>query len=145
MTTEARATTPLAPMVRAVALPSLAVGLVIAVIAFAVDGAGAFWSALAGALLASAFFATGQVVLHVLRSVPPATLLLVALLTYVLQVVVLLAVYASFVRDAGPGSAFSATAFGVAIIASTAVWIVGLIRVAKRERIPLYQLGGDQP
>jgi len=144
MTTESRATTPLAPMARAVALPSLAVGLVVAVIAFAVEGSGAFWSAVAGSVLASAFFATGQVVLHVLRSVPPATLLLVALLTYALQVVVLLAVYATFVRDADPDSGFSATAVGVSIIASTAVWIIGLIRVAKRERIPLYQLGGDQ-
>jgi len=145
MTTEARATTPLAPMARAAALPSLVVGLAVALVALMVDGSGAFWSALAGSLLASAFFATGQIVLYLLRSVPPATLLLVALLTYVLQVVVLLAVYASFVRDADPASAFSATAFGVAIIACTAVWIVGLIRVAKRERIPLYQLGGDQP
>jgi ATP synthase protein I len=132
-------------MLRVAALPSLVVGLVVAVVALFVEGGGGFWSAIGGALLASAFFATGQLVLYMLRSVSPAMLLMVALLTYLLQVVILLAVYMSFVRDADADSGFSATAFGVSVIAATAVWVVGLIRVAKRERIPLYQLGGDQP
>ena len=67
-------------------------------------------------------------------------LLAVALMTYALQVVVLLAVYAVFANSGISEDDFSTKAFGVAVLASTAVWMVGLIRVAKRERIPLYDL-----
>ena len=39
---------------------------------------------------------------------------------------------------------FSTKAFGIAVLVATAVWIVALIRAAKRERIPLYELEGSQ-
>lgn len=141
MTTEARAMTPLAPLARAAALPSLAVGAVVAVIAFLVVGSPGLVAAIAGTLLVTAFFATGQVVLYAVRDIYPGLLLVIALLTYALQVVVLLAIYAAFQRSGATADNFSTTAFGWSVLASTAVWTVGLIRVAKRERIPLYELG----
>ena len=48
MTTETRASTPLAPLVRAAVLPGLVAGIVIAIVALMVEGAAGLWGALAG-------------------------------------------------------------------------------------------------
>jgi ATP synthase protein I len=144
MTTEARASTPLVPLVRAAVLPGLAVGGAVSLVALLIEGSGGFWGAVSGTLLVTAFFATGQVVLHAFKNTDPGFLLIIALLTYALQVVVLLAIYVGFANGGTSRDEFSTKAFGVAVLASTAVWIFGLIRVAKRERIPLYDLEGSQ-
>ena len=71
-------------------------------------------------------------------------LIAIALMTYALQVVVLIGLYAVFANSGVSEDQFSTKAFGVAVLASTVVWIVGVIRAAKRERIPLYDLEGSQ-
>lgn len=144
MTTEASASTPLAPLVRAAVLPGLLVGLVVAVGAVINEGSAGLWGALAGTFLVGVFFLSGQLALRAFKGIEPALLLAVALLTYALQVVVLLAVYAAFANSGISDDDFSTKAFGVAVLAGTAVWMAGLFWVAKHERIPLYDLEGSQ-
>ena len=144
MTTETRASTPLVPLVRAAVLPGLAVGVVVAVAATVIWGLAGLWGALAGALLVTAFFGSGQLILRAFKNIEPVLLMALALMTYALQVVVLIALYAVFANSDVSEDQFSTKAFGLAVLASTVVWIVALIRVAKRERIPLYDLEGSQ-
>jgi ATP synthase protein I len=144
MTTETRASTPLAPLVRAAVLPGLVAGIVVALVALMVEGAAGLWGALAGAVLVTAFFGSGQLVLRAFKQIEPMFLMAIALMTYALQVVVLIVLYAVFANSDVSEDQFSTKAFGVAVLVSTAVWIVALIRAAKRERIPLYELEGSQ-
>lgn len=144
MTTAALARTPTAPLVRAAVLPGLLVGLVAAGVAALVDGTAGFWGALLGAGLVTGFFTLGQVVLNIVRSALPALFLLVGLMTYLMQVVILLAVFASFSRNEQWADSVSPTALGFTIIVCTAVWTVGLVVASTRERIVLYDLAGDE-
>lgn len=144
MTTETRASTPLVPLVRAAVLPGLVAGTVVTIVALLIQGAAGFWGALAGTLLVTAFFSSGQLVLRAFKSIEPVLLMAIALMTYALQVVVLIALYAVFANSGVSDDEFSTKAFGIAVLVATAVWIVALIRAAKRERIPLYELEGSQ-
>jgi hypothetical protein len=143
MTTAEMARTPLAPLVRAAILPGLLVGAVSAGVGFLAAETPGLWGALIGALLVTGFFTLGQVVLHSMRSVQPSLFLLVGLLTYLLQIVILLAVFASFSKHESWEDTISPTALGLTTIACTAIWTVGLVVASTRERIVLYDLGGD--
>lgn len=143
MTTAEMARTPLAPLVRAAVLPGLLVGALSAVVAGLGEGWPGVWAAIGGTLVVTGFFFGGQVVLQVVRSVQPALLLVVALFTYVLQIVILLAVFASFRRNESWSDTVSPTALGATILACTVVWTIGLVVASTRERIVLYDLSGD--
>jgi ATP synthase protein I len=143
MTTAEMARTPLAPLVRAAVLPGLLVGGISAVVAAITAGASGFWGALLGMGLVTGFFTLGQVALQAVRSVLPALFLLVGLMTYALQVVILLAVFSTFSRNDAWSEAVSTTALGLTTIACTAVWTVGLVVASTRERIVIYDLGSD--
>ena len=139
MTTARSAAPRRAPWVRAAVLPSLVVGLLATAVSAAADGSAGAWGALLGLVLVTGFFVLGQVVLSVLRSIEPVMLLLVALMTYGLQIVVLLAVYASFQRHPSWGDAVSTQALGITVLACTAVWLVGIVWASRRERILLFE------
>src|SRR4051812_11587117 len=109
MTTAEMARTPLTPLVRAAVLPGLLVGAISAVVGAVVVGSPGVWGALLGTVLVTGFFLLGQVILQAVRSMLPALLLLVGLLTYLLQVVILLAVFASFSRNPDWSEALSPT------------------------------------
>jgi ATP synthase protein I len=143
MTTAEMARTPLAPLVRAAVLPGVLVGGISAGVGAIIVGSPGLWGALLGMALVTGFFTLGQVVLQAVRSVLPALFLLVGLMTYTLQVVILLAVFATFSRNQAWSDAVSTTALGLTIIACTAVWTVGLVVASTRERIVIYDLGSD--
>lgn len=142
MTTAATATTPLAPLVRVAVLPGLAVAAVAVVVAAIADGAAGAAGALVGAVLVTGFFAVGQLVLHALRAMDPAALFVIAILTYLLQIVAMLAVLSAFARDERLADAVSAKALGVTAIVLAVTWSLGLMRAARRGRAPLYDLDG---
>ncbi len=141
MTTAGTPAKPLAPLLRAAVVPSLAAGLACAFVAAATAGTRAVWGAALGTTLVVGFFWVGQATLNAVRWSGPGTFFVIAVLTYTLQVVVLLAVLASFRRHDGWDAYVSTTAMGVTIIVTTAVWTVGLIVAAMRERVVLYDLG----
>ncbi len=93
-----------------------------------------------GAALAVGFFGLGHVVLMRMRHVDPVMFLVVALLTYALQVLCLLVVFGSF---AAWSDDVSGRSLGLTIIACTAAWTAGLVVASRRQRIPLFDLGGE--
>ena len=143
MTTAGTPVRPLAPLLRAAVLPSLVVGTACAVAGAATAGADALAGALLGTALVVGFFWAGQATLEAVRSVGPALFLVVALLTYTLQVVVLLAVFASFRRNETWSEHVSTTALGITVIVCTGVWSVGVIVASRQQRVPIYDVGGD--
>lgn len=143
MTTAQIATRSPGSPVRAAATASLAVGLVSAAVSTAAGGPRGLVGAVLGVLVVGGFFGFGQVVLSTLRDVEPSMLLVVALLSYLLQVVVLLALFAAFQRHPAWADIASPTAFGVTILGCTLAWTTGLVIASRRQRVPLYDLGPD--
>lgn len=118
----------------------LVTGGVSAVVSGLAAGADALSGALIGTGLVLVFFGLGHVVLTMLRDIEPSMLLLIAMLTYVLQVVCLLAVFASVSAWSGD---ISTRTLGITIIACTICWTVGLVLSSRRQRIPLFDLGRE--
>jgi ATP synthase protein I len=140
MTTADMARTPLAPLVRAAILPGLLVGGASAVVAGLAWGSAGLWGVLVATVLVTGFFTFGQLVLHAVRWLDPGALFLIAMLTYLMQVVVLLAVFASFRKNPALGDAVSAKAVGVTVIVMAVTWSIGLMAAARRERIPVFDV-----
>lgn len=116
----------------------LVAGAVCTAMAAALVGASGAWGAIVGAVLVVGFLGLGQVVLTVARDVPPALLLLVAVLTYTLQAVALLAVYAAFARRPAWSEAISTDALGLTALVCTLTWTTTLVLVVRDSRMPLY-------
>lgn len=133
---------PLMLFVRAALIPSVFAGLLCGAVFLAVDGSAGLAGSALGAGLVIAFFCLGRVVLEVMRVTEAVVFLVLALLTYSLQVVALLALFAAFERNPSWGTAVSTTALGVTVIVCTVVWTTGLVLASRRDRTPLYDLGG---
>lgn len=117
------------------------VGLVTAGVGLVVSGPGAAVGAAIGAALAGGIFVVGALAVHVSARVLPKLSLVVALLTYVCQVMTAMLVFAgltsSGMLDDGTvsGAWLGATLAGCALL-----WVGVQIRVAATARIPLYDL-----
>ncbi len=143
MTTTVRnATERTAPTVWAALVPSLIIGSACVSVGLVAAGTAGGWGAGIGAMLVVGFFWLGQAALNVVRFFAPGLFLVFALLTYLLQVVLLLAVFASFQRNPGWSDRISPTALGLTVIACTVAWTVGLIVADRQQRTPLYDDGG---
>jgi len=123
------------------ALGCAVVGLVGAGIGLASSGAAAAFGALIGAGLAGGVFVLGALAVHVVSRLYPPASLLVALLTYVCQVLAALMVFAVLTRgellDDGTVSTWWV---GVTLSACALVWVAVHVRVAATARVPLYDL-----
>ena len=103
-----------------------------------VDGRPAVLGALVGGVLTLLVFALGVgLVSLVARLLPPASLL-VALMTYVLQLLVL-GVCVGAIDASVDAATLSRGWFAAAVIAVTALWVVGQLVAATRQRIPAYE------
>jgi ATP synthase protein I len=126
---------------------SLAAGLAIAGVGALTAGSPAGVGALIGTALVVLVFAGGSFVVDEVARLMPAAALLVALLTYTLQV---LAMGLAFVAISGSGL-LDATAdrgwLAGAVIGGTAGWLALQIVLATRQRIPVYDLrpAGPRP
>lgn len=119
---------------------SLLAGLALAILGALVSGSPAALGALVGTALVALVFAGGSFVVNEVARVLPAAALLIALLTYMLQVVAMALV---FVALSGSGLLDETLARGWlsgAVIAGTAGWLVLQVALATRQRIPLYDL-----
>lgn len=128
----------------AVLLGGLAVtvvlGLLVAVVAGLVSGAPAAWGALVGALVVAAVCVGGSLLVNAVAGLMPAASLLVALLTYTLQVLVLLMVFVGLERSGLLGSDLDREWLGGTAIAATLVWLVAQVVLTIRRRIPAFDL-----
>lgn len=139
MTTESKpgTRTGLSPLLGAVGAGAVAV-LVLVVAAAVTDGRPAVVGAAAGGVLTLVVFASGIVVVGLVARLMPGASLLVALMTYALQLLVL-ALCITAIDQAGVGAeTLSRGWFASGVIAVTMLWMLGQLVAATRQRIPVY-------
>lgn len=93
-----------------------------------------------GGLAALLVLAAGTAVVHAVAGLAPAASLLVALLTYTLQLVVLALVVTALGRSGLAGDTVSREGFAVGVVAATLVWLTAQVWRATRLRLPAYDL-----
>lgn len=145
MTTESKHTTHAgsSPLLGAWAAGAVAVLLLVVLAAFA-DGRAAVVGAATGGLMTLAVFGFGLGIVSVVARLVPAASLMVALMTYVLQLLVL-ALGVAAIRRAGIGpETLRPSWFAAGVIAVTVMWLAGQVMAATRQRIPVYELSGDR-
>jgi ATP synthase protein I len=115
-------------------------GLLLVLLAALVSGSPGATGAAIGSVLVCVVLASGAAVLGVVAHVAPAMSLLVALLTYTLQVVLVGLVYVGLDRSGALGVSIDARWLSGAVIACTLTWTTTQIVMALRSRQPLYDL-----
>lgn len=118
-------------------LPSV---VLLAAVGALVSGLGAAASVLAGGLGALALMVSGTVVVRTVAQVAVPLSLMVALMTFALQVVLALALYAALSRSEAAAS-LSTGWFAGGLGLAAGSWIVGHVVGTLTARVPLYDLG----
>jgi ATP synthase protein I len=108
------------------------------------SGPAAARGAAIGAVMVCLVFTFGAVVLGVIARIAPAASLLVALLTYTLQVVVVGLVYLALAGSGTLGETVDARWLSGAVIAATLGWTLAQVVVSMRARQPVYDLPSAQ-
>lgn len=130
-------------------LGALGAGVVAVLVAMAIGGlvgarAGALGAA-AGGALTLVVFALGTSLVSLVARVMPSASLMVALLTYVLQLLVLAVVIVGLDRADLDAGTFSRAWFAAGVIVVTLLWMVGQLVTATRQRIPAFDLPDSDP
>ena len=115
-------------------------GLVLVGAGAVVDGAPAAYGALVGLALAVGIFLGGALVVDLVASVMPTASMLVALLTYTLEVVVMALAFVALSGSGLLGPTLSRGWLGAGVVAATLVWLTAQIVLTTRARIPAYDL-----
>ena len=115
-------------------------GLLLVAVGALVSGSSAAAGAAIGAAMVCVVFASGTVVLGVVAYVAPAASMLVALLTYTLQVVVVGVVYVALKQGGALEGPVDPRWLSGAVIACTLAWTTAQIVVSVRGRQPVYDL-----
>ncbi len=114
-------------------------------LAAALGDAAAVRGALVGGGMALAFFLFGAVVVTVAARIAPGTAMLVALMTYTLQVAAVGLVFVGLVRGDALGDELDARWIAAALMAGTFAWMAGQIVTTLRTPIPPWEPSGDHP
>ncbi|WP_426245185.1 hypothetical protein [Nocardioides sp. LHG3406-4] len=142
MTTESKQVT--RPQGMSVLLGAAAAGLVVAIAITVVGGLAAgstaAYGALTGAALALAVFMVGSFSVDAVARAMPSASLLVAMLTYTLQVVVMALVFVALNRSGLLDETLDRRWLAAGVIAVTVTWLIGQIWLTTRARIPVYDL-----
>lgn len=128
---------------RAVAVAGLAtlvVGAGLALAGALGSGTPAALGAAVGMLMVLVFFGLGAVVLDTVAGLAPSLSLLVALLTYTLQVVLVGLVFVGLSHSGLLGSELDADWLGGTVIAATLTWLAAQVVTTVRTRRPVYDL-----
>lgn len=126
--------------VRSAALVTLVLGLGAVVAGLVVAGPPAAAGAAVGFGMVLVFFGTGAAVVNAVATISPLASLMVAVLTYTLEVVLVALVFTALDGSGALDGAVDRTWAGVAVIAGTLGWSVSHIISATRSRLPLYDL-----
>lgn len=127
------------------ALAAFVAGLLLALLGGVTSGTAAAFGAVAGTLLVVSVLAAGALTVGLVAGLLPTASLLVALLTYTLQVLLL---GLAFVALSGSGlleGTLDRRWLAAGVVAGTLVWLVGQVVLTTRVRIPVYDLGPDAP
>lgn len=117
------------------------IGGAITALGFLTAGEAAGWGALVGAVVAGFFFTFGTLTVHVVANLMPQAALMVALLTYTLQVVLVLLVFLALSRSGVIGRDLDASWLAGGVIGATAAWLIGQLVLFTRARIPAFEVG----
>ena len=117
------------------------------------SGSTAAYGALSGAALALGVFMVGSFSVDAVARVMPSASLLVAMLTYTLQVVVMAIAFVALNRSGLLDETLDRRWLATGVIAVTVTWLVGQVWLTSRARIPIYDLpaspvsggAGDRP
>lgn len=119
---------------------TLGLGLVVSLVGFVVDGSPAALGTVTGTVVVVAVCGTGSLLVDAVAGLLPAASLMVALLTYTLQLLVVLVVFMSLERSGLLGSSLHRGWLGGAAIGATLAWLVTQVLFTLRSRIPAYDL-----
>jgi ATP synthase protein I len=115
-------------------------GLLLVLLAALLTGSTGSAGAAIGAVLVCAVFAFGTVVVGLVALVAPAASLLVALLTYTLQVVAVAFVYLGLSESGALEGPVDPRWLSAAVIGCTLAWTTAQVVVSVRARQPVYDL-----
>lgn len=118
----------------------LAAGLLLALVGAVLDGRPALVGALAGAGLVALVLSSGTAVVDLVSQLMPSASLIVAMLTYTLEIAFLALVLAALNGADNLDETMSAQYFAGAVIAGALAWTVVQVRLAMSARIPVYDL-----
>jgi ATP synthase protein I len=119
----------------------LGVVLVCSVVAGVAEGRDGVLAALVGGAVVCAFFVSSPLALGPVTKVSPHLSLLVAMVFFVTKVVALVAVFTVLLDRGGLGAQLDRKSFGLTVIVTAVGWTFLQIRAARRQRVPLYDLG----
>ncbi|QIK75909.1 hypothetical protein [Nocardioides piscis] len=122
------------------AAATVAVGLVLVGVAAVLAGATAALSAAIGVGLVVSVVSFGVFVVNTVASIMPSATVLVALVTYALQLVVMAAVVLGLARSGMLDGSLDRRWLGGGVALAALVWMIAQIVGAMRARIPLYDL-----
>ncbi len=115
-------------------------GVLAVPLALVVTGATAAAGVAVGVLTVVLFFGLGALTVEAVAAVSPSASLLVALLTYTLQVVGVGVVFAALEASGALGESIDRGWLAGTVIAATLVWLTAQVVAATRSRRPLYDL-----
>lgn len=95
--------------------------------------------AMAGGSIALVFFLAGSMLVNLVATVQPELTMLVALLTYTLEVVLLLVVFLALDRNQVFATQGQRGWVVAGLLACTVAWTVGHVRATTRLRIPAFE------
>jgi ATP synthase protein I len=119
---------------------ALVAGLVLVLVAALTGGSDAAYGAVVGTLIVLGVFATGSFAVDLVAGVLPAAALLVALLTYTLQVVVMGLVFVALSGSGLLDDTIDRAWLGGTVIVGTFAWLFSQVVLTMRIRIPAYDL-----
>jgi ATP synthase protein I len=118
-------------------------GLLAGVVGWAVAGAPAGLGVVVGVGLVLAVCVGGSLLVNAVAGVMPTASLLVALLTYALQVLVLLLAFLGLERSGLLEDDLARGWVGGGAVAATLAWLVAQVWLTLRSRVPAYDLGPE--
>lgn len=128
------------PLLLGAAVTALLLGVVVVVTGSLVGGSAAAYGALVGTLLVVLVLGLGTFTVDAVAGVLPGAALMVALLTYTLQVVVLAAVFVALQGSGLLGDTLDRRWLAAGIIVGTLAWLAAQIRLTTTARIPAFDL-----
>lgn len=136
-------TTP-GPLVFAAAVTTV-VGVLVVLVAALASGEAASYGALVGSAIALVVFSFSAFAVDAVARLMPVASLLVALLTYTMQVLLMLLVFVGLSRSGALEDTLDREWLGGSIIVGVLVWTFAQLTASAKVRIPAYDTDGETP